>query len=486
MTSISLELPDKNAGPPPYRWVRRASVFSGVLLGVLVILWLWWAHVAHARLQARIDAILARHEPLYPSDFFPTALPDDQNAANYYRAAIAAKAPNVDSPGSSNFHFNNYPPYPPVWFQLADGAVVANPRTLALVRQARKFDRAQWVVNPSNPVIATPLSHLNPSRDLANLVADAGLDAHLHRDDAEAIERIRDVLHQARALNDVTLVTRLTSLGIQSLAMDRLETITSDDLQIETGNSPGASRNAASRQTVIELIGELCDEETPRHWRRNALLGERMTQFDMTMWYANHATLLRPMFQLEAVRCLENGEYNLHASEQPDWRAAKAVLAAPPLLQTVAPFSATPRPDAPRFSRILTSVLLGSVDRYIEVEFRMTAERRVAAVMLATRLYRTDHGHWPTNLDELVPRYLPHVPLDPFMSVDTRIGYVVLPKGLPDGRDRPMVYFEPSGQGTTSLPAGNPIFGWQSVRSRQWRDLTTWAPTTMPTDAAPQ
>jgi hypothetical protein len=485
MISDTSESPEKYAGPPPYRWVKGFAIFAGALLVMLVILWFWWAHVASTQLQTKIDAILARHEPLYPSDFLPPPLPDNQNAATYYRAAVAAKAPNVDSPGSSNYSFNNYPPFPRGWYQLADAAVAANPKALALVHQARTYNAAVWVPRFSLPAIQTLLPHLNEARDLANLVVDAGLDAHLHGDDAEAIERIRDALYQSRTLNDFTIVSRLVSIGIQSLALDRLEVMTADDLQIQTRNSPATSsghqtRRAVPRQIVVELIRELLDEETPRHWRRNALLGERMIQLDTAAWYENHATLLRPLFNLEAVRCLDKDDYDLRAIEQLNWPAAKAVLATAPAFGTGIRFPATPpSPVAPRFSRILTSQFLGKMNRYIETEFRATAERRIAAVMLAARLYHVDHGQWPRNLDELTPAYLPRVPSDPFLAADAPIGYSV----TPNGENRPMIYFDPPGYATTNAPPGHPCFTWQTDGLRQWRDLTTT--TLPPPDAGP-
>jgi hypothetical protein len=61
--------------------------------------------------------------------------------------------------------------------------------------------------------------------------------------------------------------------------------------------------------------------------------------------------------------------------------------------------------------------MLPSFDRAIQVNFRNTVERRMTAVSLATRLYAIDHGgKLPSKLDELVPKYLPALPLDPFAS----------------------------------------------------------------------
>ena len=47
----------------------------------------------------------------------------------------------------------------------------------------------------------------------------------------------------------------------------------------------------------------------------------------------------------------------------------------------------------------------------------------MAAVALAIRLFEVDHGCRPDTLAELVPDYLPAVPLDPFAADRREIGY---------------------------------------------------------------
>ena len=49
----------------------------------------------------------------------------------------------------------------------------------------------------------------------------------------------------------------------------------------------------------------------------------------------------------------------------------------------------------------------------------------MAAVALAIRLYRADHGGaWPASLGELVPAYLPAIPIDPLASNGSPLHYV--------------------------------------------------------------
>jgi len=55
--------------------------------------------------------------------------------------------------------------------------------------------------------------------------------------------------------------------------------------------------------------------------------------------------------------------------------------------------------------------------------FRDLAERRMAALVIAIRLYAIDHGMRPSELEALVPDYLAELPLDPFSSKPSTFQY---------------------------------------------------------------
>ena len=106
------------------------------------------------------------------------------------------------------------------------------------------------------------------------------------------------------------------------------------------------------------------------------------------------------------------------------------------------------------------------------------ADRRMSAVSLAAQLYRADHGQWPAALKDLVPTYLPAVPIDPMAPDGRPLGYVLVKGGLPDGGDRPLVFsvgldgVDDSAKG--GIPTG-PMYGWYRGRD-EWHDLTRWTP----------
>jgi hypothetical protein len=56
------------------------------------------------------------------------------------------------------------------------------------------------------------------------------------------------------------------------------------------------------------------------------------------------------------------------------------------------------------------------------------SERRLSNIAIAAKLYRQDHGAWPSELSMLAPKYLPEVPLDP--DTDTPFAFKAIENGL--------------------------------------------------------
>ena len=75
--------------------------------------------------------------------------------------------------------------------------------------------------------------------------------------------------------------------------------------------------------------------------------------------------------------------------------------------------------------------LAPSLRRVFSRFFQGLAERRVAALRLAIRLYQVDHnGRVPATLNELAPKYIAAIPSDPFASDGRPLGYIASPTPL--------------------------------------------------------
>jgi hypothetical protein len=144
----------------------------------------------------------------------------------------------------------------------------------------------------------------------------------------------------------------------------------------------------------------------------------------------------------------------------------------------------------PRYSRWFVG-WNGDLTRYFETNFRIIGERRVTAVSLAAQLYRADHGgRWPARLDDLVPAYLPAVPVDPFHDDGRPLGYVVKKGALPGGGDRPLVYYD-AGEDDPAAIENEPMYSFHQISVpgqsnhifRQYHDLARFTPPAPSTQA---
>ena len=190
------------------------------------------------------------------------------------------------------------------------------------------------------------------------------------------------------------------------------------------------------------------------------------------------------MFDLELLRDLKSLDIlslaALQTTQQSADRMANTVTSSNPYLSAYLsrPFvGATNVPPAPRISRSAQSPFMYG-GRFIESDWRVRMEMRLAAVSIGVQLYRADHGDWPASLQVLVPQYMPSIPKDPYSELGKPIGYLLVPHALPDGRDRPLIYSVSSAgdtvvDGTYVLPV--PQYDWERG-SIQFRDLARWSP----------
>ncbi|HSV14257.1 MAG TPA: hypothetical protein VLI90_08355 [Tepidisphaeraceae bacterium] len=453
--------------------MKRWLAITALLIVVLCFAWLWWNHVANRQLGQAKDAVRARHEPIDPEDFNPAPLPPERNAAALLQSAASAVASNVDSPSMSNYTFNDAPPYTPLWYALANTAVAADGRALALARQARAIDSADWGWRFHTPVALAFFGAFNSQRNLANLLGDAALHAHVHGDDAEAIERVLDELHQSEIVSNGQglLIGRLVGIGVEAIAVERIEVL-APGLHISGAafNPPPATMPtmAVRREVIVALIKQLLDDRSEHEGIRHAILGERMAVLDLIRDSGTHSYILGPLFNLEIAHVITAFDEDIRAALQTNLPASIKAPSTPP--------GFLPSRERSRLTRIMSTALEPAFNRYVLSERRVLSDRFCAAISLAAQLYRVDHGALPADLAALVPAYLPAVPRNPVLDDGSLMEYIAL-KGTPPGAaDRPMITFvsDTPAPAAANAPA-TPQYGW-TAGNRQWRDVTRWEP----------
>jgi hypothetical protein len=416
MTEIAVPVPAR------FWWLKRLTAVGLLVFIFLLGVRLWWEHVAQQQLDAEIDAARARGEPALIDDFNSPAAdvpPDAQNAAVQLNAAAISVSYNAAQTAFDN-HYTSNTAMTDVDRKLLYGLVVANAKAIALSRVAADLPRVDWQLKVQSPVSAILLPALNSQRGLANLMRYAAIDHHLHGDDAQTVEDLRDLFRQSDVGEQYGpfMVTHLVGIGISALAADSVSSV-AGDLKI--------GQNGASQEQIRRLIGQILDEREYQWAGENIFYGERLLATD-----SNGAipfitprpnltvpAFIQPMLTLDIARVFAGETAMAHAMREPTYLAALAKFPPAPNRNGLSPLRT--------ISHVYSTMIMPSFSKLVITHFRGLMDRRAAALLLAIRLYEVDHGAPPAKLDLLVPDYLPAIPIDPFASDGHMMRYIATP-----------------------------------------------------------
>lgn len=411
--------------PPRFWWLKRILIAVALLLFALGGLRWGWGNVAEGRTRAIVDAAHAAGEPILPEDFAPATIPDPANAAVTLQHAANAIVTDANSDWMDTKWNGDLSP---ATLARIDRIAANNATALQLARHAKSQPRADWGLVVRSPVMLNlPLSHFSPQRELAKLQQWVALRDHAKGNDAEALERVLDLQRQTDAIEEgslVVLVTDLVADGLQGLTCEAIGRIAPDLKVVDDRAASTAASGGATRVQVRAVIAALLDESRPRLAASRAWEGERMVMLDAANYVAQGryslpsqplAWVFKPMFILDGNRLATDLSQARYAAGLADRPAAVAALPQR---------SNRDASDLGRIAYLLSTTLASPPARLMQARFRNLAERRAAAIELALRLYRVNHGgRWPAALAELVPDYLPAVPADAMAAGGRPFGY---------------------------------------------------------------
>jgi hypothetical protein len=434
---------DVSPSPAPSKRSRRKYLL--LALAIVVPVCLIFVGVTASLLigRAQLEQVLADTDQLDPYWRLPdleahrAGIPDAENGLP---VALAAESllpqgwphwpvPVIDDQSEEarslrqalDSSFNDLPP--PV--QLNNEQVTA---LRAEVRRAEPaLDKARRLVDFPNgraminwaPIpTATPLPHLNRVRTLASALSyDALLRAQISDLDG-ALANCRACINAGRCVGDEpTLISQLVRVACRTVAERKIERILAQGepspaalatLQRELereGMEPlllyGIKGERACSDSVMESIQE---GRISSFGLRNLLggaLGSNLSPDNVRLAFlwlsirSDRAGTLRFMNRAVEVAKLPPERQR---------SALKALMA------------------ETKTQNVLLRLLLPAVDKVGDACNRTAAEYRSAALAIAAERYRREQGRWPGTLTELVPRYIDHIPTDPFDGAPLRLG----------------------------------------------------------------
>ncbi len=396
---------------PLRRWAIRVGLTLALPVLLAVGAWGWLQYDSARKLNAILSAARANGEPTSLADLQPKPVPDYENAAPLLREAAAAHLKLTSDERSELYAAIALPP------TLADvdadalvkSLLEQHAGVLPLIAEATGRPVVASTPRSGKLILGVDIEHLNECRDLAVFAAAVALHRHRQADDAGALRAVAKVLYLAGAVAPppVTLPSHLATLGIEAMASTAVLRL-APDLRV------GAGDGSAAPEAVRALIAALLDESDRGPAMRRALVGERaIAVAEIGAMGAKVGTpAINFYFRYNQINAANQITNALPASDAHTWPAAvRADAAAPPYR------------ERDRFHTI-SNVFALDTQKSLLTTFRGRAQRRIAAIALAIRLYQIDHADArPAALADLVPLYLKTLPADPFRADGTSFGY---------------------------------------------------------------
>lgn len=395
---------------PPIRrrfW-KRIATFLAVLTSSFALLLLY----LEARYWREVSIRHRHGQRVLPEDFTVPPVADDQNAATYlHEVSIRLKPTPLQDWWTEHIRGRTLVPEQ---LQYAE-ELSTRADAFALLEKARQCPQVDWHVRLVSPVMDhLQLKYVNEQRNISPVYYLLAVCQHEMGNDRAAVGTVDNMLFIARAVDQQAfVVSHLVASAIDNMACDAcMRMATSLQVYEDLSGSRDSATNATTRAAVVALIDQLLDDG-PRHaallegWERDRMESADLWRTDTgngEFVWINHRVL-----SLWAVDVMRRYDVAARASNALNWRGVRTT------------FSSVAEPTG-----MIASESTDRLIRPIEHHLKRMTERRVAATMLAMRLYQLDHsGAYARRLNDLVPHYMREVPIDPFSPENEPLGYIL-------------------------------------------------------------
>lgn len=434
--------------PHRFSWTRRLGAAFAILAAVALLLRMVAGYVEGRRLERAVEELRAQGEPLAAAELGPPAVRDEDNAATYLRRALESWPRIPGDHGAERLvtqtqwgRDSTSAPDP----ILDDRAYLTRcAPAIDLVRQAQRAPACHWgrdAVRADVLRFGRP-PHVEDVMHVVLLLSDAATRSHRLGEHRSSIELIELALAAAdRIAAPGGTVNHVAASGTASRVLQGLEAILPE---LRVGPPPAAAPEQLERLTQRLLDGDaasralaasLRGQRALVHEAALSLIGGR-DSFDTYMFGVYPLAgsdgftrlLIGPILQRDARLVLQSWPNKI--------RAASQARSLPDFVQATGDEQA--EGFTARVCRPITFAL-GFSSRYgARAHFVYRDAAHMAAAAIAIRRYEFDHGRRPETLAELVPHYLPRIPLDPLDPAGLPVRYRpdgVLPERLATGWD---------------------------------------------------
>jgi hypothetical protein len=414
---------------PAFR--RFAIVAFAVLLPVAAHA--LWDYVETRRLVAEMVRIRDAGEPLADRDFGPTSpqTAEQKLAARLYLAAGALAVPSYDVDrripadlDAARERLNGDPEMRADLVRRLEPLLAQNADALALLRKASALPFSAfhpgteysfrtssfWALAGAGQAQAQSLCLAGE--------ADRAVEATIETLRVQRLERRRSLYSSTREFQHVVPFV-LSHCAPSPGALQRLQ------LAVDDGMADIPTVAIYLSGSLIDLRARVLGGIWPAYGR-DVRAPENV---DFRDWPLS-AVVMRPWITNRLVRQLQDSARLIEAVKRPASERAQAVSAVQPGMGPIP----TPR------GVIHLGRAPQATERDIEYGLRGYAALGAARVAIAVERYRADNaGRMPAALDDLVPRYIASVPVDPYTDTPLRIatrsaGYAIYSVGQ-DGKD---------------------------------------------------
>jgi hypothetical protein len=410
MTEQGPLFPTAKAVPAAGRRLGRAFrlVWRGLLalLLVLVVVHLVATVITDRMVKRELARLRAQDQPLTLEEMAPKVPEGERNAAFFYEKAFGALRLSKDEEAVEGLVDPYTESKPPL--SLARKAIAANAEYFDLLDRASRTQHCAFNVSWGDPGGAF-FPHYGGMRRAARLLA---VRSQLHALEGQTDAAAQDCATIFRIAEhpggDPVLIGTLVSIATHRIGLRQLEAVLSS----------GELSPAVARKLLDQLAAADLEQSLERGLsgerafgisffeaaRRNpkSLEGIEDSSVQSTLrarLFRLYPTLGRPLMNLDERSYLQLWQGSRTTAET----SYPARLARAAAVQTDAE-------RLPKYRSLLTRVITPGFPRVFESAYSCAAEINAARLALLLRLYRQEHGSYPTS-----PAALPQpLPLDPF------------------------------------------------------------------------